>query len=46
MVPQINLTAEEKDALERFPLLARKFCEFIDVCAGFDRSFCTVSAAV
>ena len=37
MASQSNLTAEEKEALERFPLLAREFCAFIDVCAGFDR---------
>jgi Domain of unknown function (DUF5063) len=36
MPTQKNLTAEE-EALESFPLYARKFCEFIDVCAGLDR---------
>jgi len=37
MASQSNLTAEEKETLERFPLVARKFCAFVDVCAGLDR---------
>jgi hypothetical protein len=37
MPAQKSLTGEEQEALETFPLYARKFCEFIDVCAGLDR---------
>ena len=37
MASQSSLTTAEKDALERFPLLAKEFCEFIDVCAGLER---------
>jgi hypothetical protein len=37
MPTQKNLTTEEQEALESFPLCARKFCEFIDVCADLDR---------
>ena len=37
MASQSDLTAEEKEALERFPFLARNFCAFVDVCAELDR---------
>jgi Domain of unknown function (DUF5063) len=37
MASQNDLKPEEKQALERFPLLAQNFCEFIDACAEFNR---------
>src|SRR5712692_9558129 len=37
MTSQSDLEPEEKQALERFPLLARNFCAFVDVCAELDR---------
>jgi len=37
MTSQSDLKPEEKQALERFPFVARNFCAFVDVCPELNR---------